>query len=131
VLTHDVSDGPAIGEPPGGEAALVVDAVPGVVALGDGQEQVIVVPHVRHRVAENVHHRGLVACRCCQRRRWRRSCCSAGGCRLREDGNGNNHDGESFHCCELHSVTSCRKVLVVLVDGDVLGCLIYLVLIQV
>lgn len=98
VLTHDVSDGPAIGEPPGGEAGLVVDAIPRVVALGDGEEQVIVVPHVRHRVAENVDHRRLLAYRCCRRRRhWCRS--SAGDCRMRDKGNCDNRgDGKTFHC---------------------------------
>lgn len=58
-LTHVVSDGFAIGEPPGGLAAGVVDAVPGVVGLGEGHREVVVVPHLRHRVAEHVGHRTL------------------------------------------------------------------------
>ncbi len=56
LLTHDVPDGPAIGEPPGGESGLVVDAVPGVIGLREREDEVVVVPDVGHRVAEDVDH---------------------------------------------------------------------------
>jgi hypothetical protein len=88
-LTHVVSDGFAVGEPPGGLAAGVVDAVPGVVGLGQGHGEVVVVPHVGHRVAEHVGHRTLVGGRRRARRRYgevSRVCSSRIGRRRRHDG---------------------------------------------
>ena len=109
-LTHVVSDGFAIGEPPGGLAAGVVDAVPGVVGLGQGHGEVVVVPHVRHRVAEHVGHRTLGGGRRRARRRYgevsrvrssriaRRRRRSHNDRTMRENGNGED-DGKSCHCC--------------------------------
>lgn len=96
LLTHDVSDGPAIGEPPGGVAGLVIDAVPGVVALGEGEEEVVVVSHVRHRVPENVDHRRTLGRRH-RSRSTRRRCCTGDDRCKRED----DHGGQSSHCCQV------------------------------
>jgi hypothetical protein len=110
LLTHDVSDGPAISEPPGGVAVLVIDAVPGVVALGEGEEEVVVVSHVRHGVPENVDDRTPGRRR---RRSSRRRGC-AGDCSKRED----DHGGQSSsHCCQV-----CLRRMPDSLSGDGLGC---------
>ena len=97
LLTHDVSDGPAIGEPPGGVAGLVIDAVPGVVALGEGEEEVVVVSHVRHGVPENVDHRRTVGLGRRRSRSSRCRCCAGDDRCKRED----DHGGQSSHCCQV------------------------------
>jgi hypothetical protein len=120
-LTHVVSDGLSVGEPPGGLAAGVVDAVPGVVGLGEGRGEVVVVAHVRHRVAEHVRHRTTGRRRRRGRRRYREI--SSGrrrrnivGRRHRaaDGGDGEDH-GESCHFLLLWPLlkTACTYVFYV------------------
>jgi hypothetical protein len=86
LLTHDVPDGPAIGEPPGGESGLVVDAVPGVIGLREREDEVVVVPDVGHRVAEDVDH-------------WLLGCHRRGDAATATDNHGDDENGDGGECC--------------------------------